>query len=154
MNKVDILRLKIARFFAPSHYEELDHRVNQRIASMLLKTDPFELIMKEYHGIFSEEFEHPEDNLNTQGKIGMRLWAYGQVHDPHFNHMIAWVMNSQGNETLKRAPVTTERIMYGRAQISTALSLKKEIGRLSLAYEELLEKQKNGEDFESETSVE
>lgn len=148
---VETSLIKIARFLAPRYFEEFDLRVNQRVAKIISEMDTFEPLMKEFHGVFGKEWEHPEEKLDDRSKTTMLMWAYGQSHDPHFKHITDWVMNTQGNETLKRAPVTAERVLYGRAQISTMILFVKEVGRLSLLYEEMMEKNKP-ENFTSETN--
>lgn len=149
---------KIAKFIAPKYIKNLESRaqdiefkINQRVAEVISKIDPFEILRKEFHGIFSEEFDRPEDKLDERGKLGMAMWAYSQKSDPYFEYMTAWIMNSAGNETVKRAPLIPERMQYGRAQISTMVLFRKEIGRLSSLYEEKL---KNPQGFNSETAVE
>lgn len=152
--------IKIANIIAPEYIRKLEERaqdaelkVNKRVAEVILNIDPFDILRKEFHGIFSEEFEHPEEKLDERSKLGMMMWAYQQKHDPHFKHMVDWIMNSAGNETLKRAPITTDRVQYGRAQISTMVLYRKEIGRLSSLYEEILEKNKP-QGFDSTVTVE
>lgn len=132
---------------------DMDRLVNQRVMAIIAKMDPFEPLMKEYNGIFSTEHEHPEDTLDEPGKLGMRMWAYGVSHDPHFKRLTQYIMDTQANETLKRAPVTEARIQYGRAQISSMILFRKEIGRLSLAYEDTLAG-KGREEFNSEKATE
>lgn len=120
--------------------QQLDALIGQRIAQTLARMDPFELIFKEFHGIFSDEFERPEEKLDTRSRLSLTMWAYQQSTDPSFKYLMDWVMNTQGNETLKRAAVTPERILYGRAQISGALLLVKEVKRLGAQYEDMLKK--------------
>lgn len=132
---------------------KFDALVNQRVAAVIAQMDPFEPLMREFSGIFSSEFEHPEERLDAKGQLGMKMWAYSQKHDPHFRHLTEWIQNTQANETLKRAPVTPERVLYGRAQISAIVLFVREVGRLSLAYEELLT-QKDEEFTNSEITAE
>lgn len=152
--------IKVGRFLASEYISDVEARakdfelkVNQRVAEYIGHMDPFQPLMKEFHGIFSDEFEHPEEKLDDRSRIGFLMWAYQQKSDPSFRFMTEWIMNSQANETLKRAPVTPERIQYGRAQISTVILFKREIGRLALLYEEILAKQK-GEDIDIGLGVE
>jgi len=154
------LRLKLAYFLARDYLVEFEgialfaeHKANQRIAKIFSKIDPLEMILRDYNGIFSEEFEHPEEKLDVRGQLGMKMWAYQQKTDPHFNFMVDWIMNSAGNETMKRAPITEARTQYGRAQIANMMLLKREVGRLSSLYEEELEKNKLQE-FDENTTVE
>lgn len=65
-------------------------------------------------------------------------------------------MNSQGNAMI-RAPARTndergEILLWGKAQIASMILFVKEVGRLSLLYEDILEKQK-GNDFNSDTNT-
>lgn len=151
------IRTRLARSLASDYLSNIDKQiqveVDARAAKFIASIDPFQILMKEFHGVFSDEFEHPEDRLDAKGKLGMMMWGYQQENDLHFKHMTEWIMNTQGNETLKRAPVTTDRILYGRAQISTMLLFIKEIRRLSNQYKELLARQKEG-DFDKNLTVE
>jgi hypothetical protein len=152
-------RKKLAQFVAPEPFAELaecekraeekmasvDIMVNQRVASLMAHMDPFEPLMKMYNGIFSQEWERPEDKLDERSKLNMRMWAYSQARDPCFKYLTDWIANTQGNATLKKGNPTPDTILYGRAQISTVMLYKREIGRLSQAYEELLNKDKEFE---------
>ncbi len=151
------LRRKFARLLDPDYFREADLRVNQRVAAAMNEMDPFEPLMKEFHGIFSQDWTHPEDKLNEQGQLTMKMWAYGQSSDPHFKHLTEWIMNTQGNAMLK-APARTndergEILMWGKAQISSMVLFVKEIGRLSSLYQEILDKGKDP-NFESDLTVE
>lgn len=126
---------------------------DQRFAKMIMQMDPLEPLMRKFNGIFTPEFTHPEDKLNESGQLGMKMWAYRQNTDPHFQWMIEWIMNSAGNETLKRAPITSERTQYGRAQISNMILFRDEVGRLSNLYLDELEKHKVQE-FDGDAVVE
>lgn len=132
---------------------QLDQLVNMRVATVLAKMDPFEPLMHQFRGIFSEEFEKPEDRLDPQSNLRLIMWAYQQTNDPQFNYLMNWVIDTQANATLKKGNPTPETILYGRAQISAPILIKREISRLGLLYEELLKKQK-GEEFEENLSVE
>lgn len=132
---------------------EVEERIGQRVAEIMSKMDPFQPAMKLFHGIFSEEFEHPEENLDAAGQLRLTMWAYQQSTDPAFKHMTHWVMNSAGNETIKRAPVTVERGLYGRAQIASMVLFVKEIQRLANVYADMLDKQKL-ETFDEHVTVE
>lgn len=143
--------IKVGRFLASEYISGLEARakdvemkVNLRVAEYISKMDPFEPLMKQFHGVFSEEYEHPEDNLDDRSKLGFMMWAYQQKTDPSFRFMVEWIMNTQGNASLKRGNPTPETILYGRSQISNMILFRKEVGRLSLLYEEILEKNKGG----------
>ncbi len=151
------ISLKIARFLAPDYFQEVEKnfesRVNQKVAAIIAKMDPFEPLMLKFNGIFSREYDHPESKLDAKGQIQMKLWGYQQAHDPCFEHMMNWMMDTQGNATLKRGNPTPETILYGRSQISNIVLILREIGRLSLLYEEMLEENKI-QDFDNTKSVE
>lgn len=156
------LRTKIAKAIAPEYVavvldlekrvSGIEDNVNQRIAKTLIDLDPMELVMKKYHGVFGGDFERPEERLNEAGKLGMYMWAYGQRNDPYFKHMTQWFLDTQGNNTVRKAKNDHEWF-FGRACIINILSFVKEVGRLSNLYEELMEKR--GEDkFDGESTVE
>lgn len=148
------IRSRIAQILAPEVFEDFRAQIkaeatraddarleaNRRYAEMIMQMDPLEPLMRRFNGIFTEEFDHPEDKLDAGGAMRLKMWGYQQKNDPAFLHMIAWVMNSAGNETIKRAPITNERTQYGRAQISNMILLRDEVGRLASAYEEELER--------------
>lgn len=119
-----------------------EHRVNVRVAEIINRMDPFEPVFRKFKGVFSEEFPHPEDKLDDAGKLSMMFYGYMQMQDPCYKYIIDWIINTQANDTLKRAPVTEERIMYGRAQISGMILFRDEIKRLANAYADLMEKKK------------
>lgn len=152
---VDILKKIVFR----REYEKLAERergmtneVNRRVADVLTKIDPFERVMKEFHGVFGEEMERAEEALDEQGRILMLTWGYQNADHPAFKRLTSWIMNTQGNETLKRAAVTPERILYGRAQISSVLLFVKEVKRLSEAYKDMIGRK--GEQFDKTITVE
>lgn len=151
---------RLARFIAPKYIKNLEEskinvqqEINMRVAEAISKMDPFEPLMRQFNGTFSEEYERPEDKLNPRGQLSMKMWGYTQNKDPNFEYFIDWIMNTHANETLKRAPVTTERILYGRAQISAMILFKTEVKRLSNLYEEMLENNKI-QSFDSTKAVE
>lgn len=157
-------RIKIANFFAEEYIRGLKDikkqseadaiaEINTRVAEVVSKMDPFEPVMKLFNGVFSKEYERPEDSLSEQHKVTFYMWAYRQIRDPDFLHLIDWVTDNAGNTTMKRAsPLTAERAQYGRAQIANMLLLKKEVGRLSSLYEDILEKNKE-QKFDPSVSV-
>jgi len=138
------MRLKIAKWLAIDYVQNLEERectieqtVNQRVATIVSQMDPFEPFLKKYHGIFSEEFARPEDNLNDQGKILLYGWAYTQVKDPSFRHLTEWIQNMQGNLTLRKAKNDHEWF-YGRCAVIVVELLVKEVRRLAVNYEGLM----------------
>lgn len=149
---VEKIRIKLARLLASDYIREVDNRVNRRVARILDEMDPFEPLLKKFQGVFSKEYQHPEDKLDERSQILMTTWGYQQRDDPSFKYMMEWVMNTQANETIKRGPVTVERMLYCRAQIASMILFKQEVDRLALKYEELLNKGKEG--FDKDLSVE
>lgn len=149
---VESFTSRIARLIAPSFIASLEakaikneHELGQKYAQMVLSMDPYEPYMKRFKGVFSEEFNDPEGKLNDPGKIGMWMWAWQQDTDPHFKFLIDWIINTQGNATLKRKGVSTEEIFYCRAKISTAIQIRDEIRRMANLYRDHLNKQKETE---------
>lgn len=167
---VDI-RKKLAEFFSPEpliwgddlflNYKGVNkiikERVDKRVAEAISKIDPMELFMKQHQSIFSEQFERMEDKLDARGQLGMMMWGYQQSKDPYFKYATEWVMNTAGNEMLRLPARSNEErgeiLMWGKAQISNMLLFIKEVGRLSLAYEDRLERNK-GETFNKDLTVE
>jgi len=131
LNKI---RRKIAIFI----YPEFVNESNLRVAKMMAAMDPMEPVLKLFHGVFSEEYERPEDKLDARSQTSLKMWANHMYKDPSFKYITDWLCNSFGNETLKRAPISAERTQYGRAQISSVILFKKEIQRLSNLYEDMI----------------
>lgn len=138
------IRERVARFLSPDVFEELEEReknidivVNNRVADVLSKMDPFEPLFKKYHIVFSKEYSHPEENLDQQSQIRLFMWAYGIVNDPSFLHVINFFRNTQGNATLRKAKTDAEWF-YGRASLATLTLFLEEIQRLASHYENLL----------------
>lgn len=152
MKMVDI-RNSIARFIAPKYFSEFESKVNQRTAEIISKMDPFEPAMRQFHGIFSQAFERMEENLDERSRLSLLLWANTTSRNENFKYAMDYVANAQANETLKHAPVTPERILYGRAQISAVALLKKEIKRMANVYDDIMKKTRP-EGFDENLSVE
>lgn len=146
-------RKKVAHFISPESKKETDDTVNQRVAQVLSKMDVLDYLLRDYHCTFSTEYERPEDKLTERGQLSMKMWAFNQARDPNFEYLIDWVMDTYGNETLRHAAVTPERIRYGRAQMASAGLIKREVGRLSNLYLEMLEGNKVQE-FDKTKAVE
>lgn len=142
-----IIRKKLANIIYPEYKNE----VNLRVAEIMNKTDPFDPVLKLFHGIFSEEFERPEDSLDKRSQLNMEMFANRTVKDPSFKYLTDWVMNVAGNECLKRAPISAERTQYARAQIANMLLFKRELERLSNLYEEML---KPEQEFDKNVTIE
>ena len=132
---------------------DVENQVNLRVAAVLAQMDPFEPLLKQFHGVFSTEYEHPEENLDDRGRLTLLTWAWTTRSDPGFKWLTEWIMNTQANETLKRAAVTPDRILYGRAQISCMILFVKEVTRLAEAYDEILTNRKP-QDFEENDPLE
>lgn len=163
-------REKIAAFIAPERSHRLyklqedllilgrniDQETNRRVAEIIAKLDPFEPLMREFHGLFSQEFQHPEQNLDQPGQLGMYMMGHRIVHDPHFKYLTDWIMNAHANEMFRRPNLTRDNaldaVLYVKAQLSAMILLKKELGRLGSNYEEILNK-KEDEAFTSTSTV-
>jgi hypothetical protein len=139
------MRERILKWLAKDYIAELERsfteRVDQRVAKVLSERDPFEPLLQHFKGTFSEEYERPEERLNQQGQISMKLWGYQQTHDPSFKYVIEWIANKAGNQLINKGLPSIERQLFARAQISTMLLLRKEARRLSSLYEELMGKE-------------
>ncbi len=142
--------LDVWAFKLNARARDLDMEVNSRVASIVMKMDPWEPLLKRYNVVFSKEWQRPEDNLDAQSQLQLFMWAYGMKHDASFNHFIEFYMNTQGNNTVRRAK-NSDEWFFGRASLATLLLLKEDIGRLSLHYEERLNKAK---EFDPTLSVE
>lgn len=163
-------RKKFACFISPEYRDEADavlvkgllelnsekgkmeYEINKRVAETLLKMDPFEPLLRKYHGVFSDAFDRPEDNLDSPSQMKLSMWAYGQKHDIQGNFFSNWILNSAGNDLIKLTNPSIERIGYHRALIANEILRKREIGRLALAYEELIKKK--DDEFDSSVGVE
>ena len=151
---------KIVKLIAPKYIQSLidegiynEKVINNRVAEIITHMDPFEPLMKKFNGIFSVEYERPEDQLNEQSRIGMYMWGWQQHNDIHFQYMVDWIMNKSGNSLLKTGNPTELQTFYKRAEIANMILYRKEVGRLSSIYEDLLSRNK-GEDFDSSSAVE
>ncbi len=130
---------------------DLDMEVNDRVAQIVLKMDPFEPLMKKYNIVFSREWQHPEENLDDQSKIRLFQWSYGVVNDPSFLHVINFFRDTQGNATLRKAK-TADEWFYGRSSIATLTLFLDEIKRLASHYEEMVAKK--DKNFDPHSAVE
>lgn len=140
----------LAREYVATLERDFDNRVDQRVAKVLTERDPFEALLQNFKGTFAEEYERPEEPLNAQGEIAMKLWGYQQTHDPSFKHIMTWIMNKAGNQLIQKGLPSVERQLFARAQISTMLLFQKEARRLSSLYEEMLGKE---DEFTSDSLV-
>lgn len=152
------LRSRIAKWLSPEYAKELEQKektiqqeIDQRVAEAIMQTDPFEPFLKKFHGIFSEQFVKPEDNLSPQSKIQLFSWAYSSRSDPSFIHLTNWIENVQGNNTLRKAK-TDHEWFFGRCAIVTVELLTAEVSRLARQYEEVV--MGKVEAFDSDLTVE
>lgn len=130
--------------------KEVDLKINQKVAEIISKMDPFQPLMQKYNSVLSVEYERVEDALNEQGKVGMYMWGWQQKSDPHFERMVSWIMNKAGNALLKTGNPTEIQVFYKRAEIANMILYRKEIGRLSTCYEDILGKKGKSEQGEFE----
>ena len=144
------IREKLANIIAPDYIQSLNvtretniqQKVDQRVAEILGKIDVLDYLLKDFHGTFSKFYERPEDKLDARSRLSMVMWGYSQNKDPNFEYLTDWIQDHYANEQLRNAPVTTERILYGRALIGMVDLLKREVNRLSNVYEDMLEDNK------------
>lgn len=141
----------LARNYVAALEQSFEERVDQRVAKVLAERDPFEPLLQHFKGTFAQEYERPEERLDSQGQIAMYLWGYQQTHDPSFKHVTEWIANKAGNQLIQKGLPSVERQLFARAQISTMLLFKQEARRLSSLYEEMIGKK---DEFISESSVE
>lgn len=152
------LRSRIAKWLSPEYAKELEQKekniqqdINQRVADALMHMDPFEPFLKKFHGIFSEEFVQPEDNLSAPNRIRLFSWAYGIRDDPSFRHLTNFIQNVQANNTLRKAKTDYEWF-YGRSAIITIELFVAQVSRLARLYEEVV--LRKAEAFDSDLTVE
>lgn len=160
------IRKQVAFFIAPEYRDaiavrdlelqekeqKIEEKINSRVAQILMQMDPFEPILRQFHGVFSDEYEQVEERFDEQSKVRMYMWAYGQRDDPQANFLSDFIMNTAGNEVLKRKEPTPERILYFRSQIANEILRKSEISRLALHYEEIIKRK--DEEFDSSVGIE
>ena len=154
-------RHSIAAWIAPERAQALrvygeklakaEEIINQRVAMALMQMDPFEPFMKKYHGIFSKEYERVEDKLDEPSQIHLFTWAYGIKDSPEFKYLTDWILNTQGNNTVRRAKTEFEWF-YGRAAIATIMLFIDEVSRLASKYQDILARK--DQEFNSNVTVE
>lgn len=154
-----LLRLRLALWISPEFTEKVkqmdeyaralalnerafNEKVNIRVADIITQMDPFEPLMRKYHGVFSEQYERVEDKLDDQSKLRLFMWAFGVEKDPSFKYLTDWIQNTQGNATLRKAK-TDHEWFYGRVAIAMITLLTEEVSRLASHYKSILAKQKN-----------
>lgn len=152
-------RERIARYLAPEVFAQVDMRehsvtmeVNQRVAEFIAKMDPFEPLMRSFNIVFTDDYEKPEQGLNTQSQILLKSWAYGVRDDPSFKHLMQWIINQQGNNAIRKGNPTPETILFSRAMLAAPVFVMAEVRRLAQLYEELILRRE--EDFDPHSGVE
>ena len=118
--------------------KDVENKVNQRVAEVLLKMDPLEPLFKKYNVLFSAEYEHPEESLDERSKLSMYMWGFQQHKDPHFHRFANWIIDCYGNQLLKKSNPSPENLLYNRAQMGGMILAKAEIQRLSNIYEKII----------------
>mgnify|MGYP007100042648 CR=1 FL=1 len=146
---VEKIRIKLARWIAKKHIESIENSVNQRVAEVISKMDPFEPFFKRFGGVFSKEHLRPEQNLDARSTLMLITWGYQQRDDPSFKYMYDWIMNNQGQDAIKKGNPTPETILYSRALMVIMPLLKREIERLASIYEDKL----RDKDSEFDTTI-
>lgn len=144
-------RLNTERAYFQKRVRDFDMEVNSRVADIILKMDPLEPFLKKYHVVFSEAWDNLEDKLDSASQTALCMWAHGVHGDPYFKYLTEWIINTQGNSTLRKAKTEMEWF-YGRASIATIALLTREIGRLSERYKETLDTRFGG--FDKNLAVE
>ena len=142
---VEKIRTWLAMRIAPRAILDVDARVDARVASTLAGMDPLQLLMREYSLVFTDDFTRPEEGLDSKADLMMKTWAYQTRDDPSFGFFCDWIMNSYGNEMLKRSPISEKSMIYARAQVSGIMQFRKEVSRLAMLYEEMLERRRSGD---------
>lgn len=154
-------RLRLSLWISPDVREQLRETVlrkqqiediiNGRVAEIITQMDPFEPLMRKYHGIFSEQYTRPEDKLDEPSRIRLFMWAYGVEKEASFKHLVDWIANTQGNATIRKASNDHEWF-YGRASLAVTLLLTEEVSRLASHYRAILAKRDKEFDASSITS--
>lgn len=117
---------------------EIDSIVNRRVAEFIMAMDPFEPLMRHFKVVFGVDYEKPEERLNQQGQLQMKMWGYQQRDDPSFKFFVQWILDTQGNAAIRKGNPTPETILFSRAMIAAPLLMRREVIRLGSLYEEIL----------------
>ena len=141
---VETFTIKLVRLIAPKYIDSLEQQIidaqnsaNQRVAKMIGDIDPLEPLFTKFSSIFSEVFESPEEGLDEKGYYGFLMWAYTQDGDPYFKHYMKWIMNSEGNNLIRKGHPTPENILYSRALLANCELMRKDVKRLANIYREV-----------------
>lgn len=132
---------------------EIENLVNQRVAQTLLQMDPFEPLLRKYKGSFSEVYERPEDKLDATGRMKLMMLGYHLNTDPSFKYFIQWMLDTEGNNYIRKGNPTPESMLYSRAMLAAPTLMKREIRRLAALYEDEVERNKP-EEFNEDVTVE
>lgn len=131
--------------------KKMDYEINNRVAELALKIDPIEIFLKKYNVVFSKEYPHPEDRLDAVSQLRMYMWAYGMVNEPSFKYLTNWIINTQGNATLRKGKTDAEWF-FGRSAVVTIGLFVDEVGRLASHYRDILNRSQ--ETFDENLPVE
>lgn len=126
--------------------KNIDNEINERVATILAKMDPFEPLLKKYNIIFSKEYEKPEDRLSDQSRLQLFMWAWAAEKDPSFLFLTEWLRNKQGNATVRKSS-TDQQWFFGRAMVASISLFVEEVSRLSSRYKDILAQQ-DGQGFD------
>lgn len=126
--------------------KSIDNEVNDRVATILAKMDPFEPLLRKYNLVFSQEYDHPEDRLDEQSQLRMFMWAHGIEEDPSFRFLTDWIRNTQGNATVRKSS-TDQQWFFGRAMVASISLFVDEVSRLSSRYKDILA-ERDGQGFD------
>lgn len=164
----------VIKFFFPSQYKDflkakeqlseeinavnkmrdgVENTINQRVAQVLLQMDPFEPLFRTYKGAFSEVYEKPEDKLDETGRMKMMMLGYHLRSDPSFKFLIQWMLDTEGNNYIRKGHPTPQNLLFSRAMLTSPLLLRREIDRLGSAYDDWMSKNKP-EEFDEDLTVE
>ena len=148
---------KIARYILREEIQALnevagftEQKVSQKVAVIVSKLDPMELVLKKYNGSFLDEYERADERLNEQGRIQMEQFGYQFYNDECFELLMNWVANRQATMTFKKAR-NTEDLLFGQATLLVVEVIKKEVKRLHSLY---LERTRPEEGFDRTKTVE
>lgn len=142
---------KIKVLHIQAREKDIDNEVNDRVATILSKMDPFEPLLRKYNIIFSEEYLHPEDRLDDRSQLQMFMWAWGIESDPSYKYLIDWIRNTQGNATVRKSS-TDQQWFFGRAMVASISLFATEVSRLSSRYKDILA-ERDGQSFDKNLPI-
>lgn len=147
------IRFWLVEFIAPDYADMVKGVGDRRYAALAAELNPWDIVLQDFNGVFSVEYDRPEDALDGAQQMTLEQWAWMQAKAPHFNYLIEWIMNTNANQTLKRATNPGNSILYCRALLAAMVLFRKEVRRLASKYEDRLKKDKV-EDFSPAITVE